>query len=116
MCVEINNSLFALQKPAFSKDDLLPMDLGTFYREFQNPPQLTSLSIDVSAQSMAEDLVRKTLGMINVLVKDSFVHCPVSLHTLSIDHMCILQDSLPEKLAIYEKNIDEFDAFVDTLQ
>ncbi|TSQ58053.1 Autophagy-related protein 13 [Bagarius yarrelli] len=68
-------------KPAFSKDDLLPMDLGTFYREFQNPPQLTSLSIDVSAQSMAEDL-----------------------------------DSLPEKLAMYEKNIDEFDAFVDTLQ
>uniref|UniRef100_A0A8C9U548 Autophagy-related protein 13 n=1 Tax=Scleropages formosus TaxID=113540 RepID=A0A8C9U548_SCLFO len=72
---------FLLQKPAFSKDDLLPMDLGTFYREFQNPPQLSSLSIDVSAQSMAEDL-----------------------------------DSLPEKLAIYEKNIDEFDAFVDTLQ
>ncbi|XP_064192393.1 autophagy-related protein 13 isoform X5 [Anguilla rostrata] len=68
-------------KPAFSKDDLLPMDLGTFYREFQNPPQLASLSIDVSAQSMAEDL-----------------------------------DSLPEKLALYEKNIDEFDAFVDTLQ
>lgn len=27
-----------------------------------------------------------------------------------------LQDSLPEKLAVYEKNIDEFDAFVDTLQ
>ncbi|XP_065145552.1 autophagy-related protein 13 isoform X1 [Paramisgurnus dabryanus] len=68
-------------KPAFSKDDLLPMDLGTFYREFQNPPQLASLSIEVSAQSMAEDL-----------------------------------DSLPGKLAIYEKNIDEFDAFVDTLQ
>ncbi|XP_030650256.1 autophagy-related protein 13 [Chanos chanos] len=68
-------------KPAFSKDDLLPMDLGTFYREFQNPPQLASLSIDVTAQSMAEDL-----------------------------------DSLPEKLAVYEKNIDEFDAFVETLQ
>uniref|UniRef100_A0AAZ3QEN1 Autophagy-related protein 13 n=1 Tax=Oncorhynchus tshawytscha TaxID=74940 RepID=A0AAZ3QEN1_ONCTS len=68
-------------KPAFSKDDLLPMDLGTFYREFQNPPQLTSLTIDVSSQSMAEDL-----------------------------------DALPEKLAVYEKNIDEFDAFVDTLQ
>ncbi|XP_062404535.1 autophagy-related protein 13 isoform X2 [Sardina pilchardus] len=68
-------------KPAFSKDDLLPMDLGTFYREFQNPPQLASLTIDVSAQSMAEDL-----------------------------------DSLPEKLALYEKNIDEFDAFVETLQ
>ncbi|XP_036390752.1 autophagy-related protein 13 isoform X1 [Megalops cyprinoides] len=68
-------------KPAFSKDDLLPMDLGTFYREFQNPPQLASLSIDISSQSMAEDL-----------------------------------DSLPEKLAVYEKNIDEFDAFVDTLQ
>lgn len=59
-----NAVLFALQKPAFSKDDLLPMDLGTFYREFQNPPQLTSLSIDVSAQSMAEDLVRKTSGLI----------------------------------------------------
>uniref|UniRef100_A0A673XLK4 Autophagy-related protein 13 n=1 Tax=Salmo trutta TaxID=8032 RepID=A0A673XLK4_SALTR len=68
-------------KPAFSNDDLLPMDLGTFYREFQNPPQLASLTIDVSSQSMAEDL-----------------------------------DSLPEKLAVYEKNIDEFDAFVDTLQ
>lgn len=26
------------------------------------------------------------------------------------------QDSLPEKLAVYEKNIDEFDAFVDMLQ
>lgn len=68
-------------RPAFSKDDLLPMDLGTFYREFQNPPQLTSLSLNVSSQSMAEDL-----------------------------------DSLPEKLRVYEKNIDEFDAFVDMLQ
>ncbi|CAL8309279.1 unnamed protein product [Merluccius merluccius] len=68
-------------KPAFSKDDLLPMDLGTFYREFQNPPQLASLSLHISTQSMADDL-----------------------------------DSLPEKLAVYEKNIDEFDAFVDMLQ
>ncbi|XP_031226890.1 autophagy-related protein 13 isoform X5 [Mastomys coucha] len=48
-------------KPAFSKDDILPMDLGTFYREFQNPPQLSSLSIDFGAQSMAEDLVWKPL-------------------------------------------------------
>lgn len=68
-------------RPAFSKDDLLPMDLGTFYREFQNPPQLTSLSLHISSQSMADDL-----------------------------------DSLPEKLAVYEKNMDEFDAFVDMLQ
>ncbi|KAK6472962.1 autophagy-related protein 13-like isoform X1 [Huso huso] len=68
-------------KPAFSKDDLLPIDLGTFYREFQNPPQLNSLSFDVSAQSMAEDL-----------------------------------DTLPVKLALYEQKIDEFDAFVETLQ
>lgn len=68
-------------KPAFSKDDILPMDLGTFYREFQNPPQLSSLSIDIGAQSMAEDL-----------------------------------DSLPEKLAAHEKNVREFDAFVETLQ
>ncbi|KAF3822042.1 hypothetical protein GH733_007416 [Mirounga leonina] len=67
-------------KPAFSKDDILPMDLGTFYREFQNPPQLSSLSIDIGAQSMAEDL-----------------------------------DSLPEKLAVHEKNVREFDAFVETL-
>lgn len=37
------------------------MDLGTFYREFQNPPQLSSLSIDIGAQSMAEDLVWKPL-------------------------------------------------------
>lgn len=41
---------------------------------------------------------------------------PVSLQPLSNNNMFILQDSLPEKLAIYEKNIDEFDAFVDTLQ
>lgn len=68
-------------KPAFSKDDILPMDLGTFYREFQNPPQLSSLSIDFGAQSMAEDL-----------------------------------DSLPEKLAVHERNVREFDAFVETLQ
>ncbi|XP_026563570.1 autophagy-related protein 13 isoform X2 [Pseudonaja textilis] len=68
-------------KPAFSKDDIIPMDLGTFYREFQNPPQLSSLSIDIGAQSMAEDL-----------------------------------DSLPEKLAVHERNVKEFDAFVETLQ
>ncbi len=59
----------AKQKPAFSKDDLLPMDLGTFYREFQNPPQLTSLSIDVSAQSMAEDLVRNKLILVTALTE-----------------------------------------------
>uniref|UniRef100_A0A6I8QAM8 Autophagy-related protein 13 n=1 Tax=Xenopus tropicalis TaxID=8364 RepID=A0A6I8QAM8_XENTR len=47
-------------KPAFSKDDL-PMDVGTFYREFQNPPQLSSLSIDIAVQSMAEDLVRTSI-------------------------------------------------------
>ncbi|KAM6893691.1 autophagy-related protein 13 [Xenentodon cancila] len=68
-------------RPAFSKDDLMPMDLGTFYREFQNPPQLASVSLHISSQSMADDL-----------------------------------DSLPEKLRVYEKNIDEFDAFVETLQ
>lgn len=28
----------------------------------------------------------------------------------------LCQDSLPEKLAVYEKNIDEFDAFVEMLQ
>ncbi|XP_077142987.1 autophagy-related protein 13 isoform X15 [Ranitomeya variabilis] len=67
-------------RPAFSKDDL-PMDVGTFYREFQNPPQLSSLSIDIAVQSMAEDL-----------------------------------DSLPEKLAMHEKNMEEFDAFVESLQ
>lgn len=39
------------------------MDLGTFYREFQNPPQLSSLSIDIGAQSMAEDLVWKSLPL-----------------------------------------------------
>lgn len=27
-----------------------------------------------------------------------------------------LQDSLPEKLAVHEKNVKEFDAFVETLQ
>ncbi|XP_069479312.1 autophagy-related protein 13 isoform X2 [Ambystoma mexicanum] len=68
-------------RPAFSKDDIFPMDVGTFYREFQNPPQLSSLSVDIGAQSMAEDL-----------------------------------DSLPEKLAMHEKNMEEFNAFVESLQ
>uniref|UniRef100_A0AAQ5ZP48 Autophagy-related protein 13 n=1 Tax=Amphiprion ocellaris TaxID=80972 RepID=A0AAQ5ZP48_AMPOC len=75
------SDILLMFRPAFSKDDLLPMDLGTFYREFQNPPQLASLSLHISSQSMADDL-----------------------------------DSLPEKLRVYEKNIDEFDAFVDMLQ
>ncbi|XP_073204318.1 autophagy-related protein 13 isoform X5 [Lepidochelys kempii] len=60
-------------KPAFSKDDILPMDLGTFYREFQNPPQLSSLSIDIGAQSMAEDLVWKNGTL--VCVGHTFSQC-----------------------------------------
>ncbi|XP_069075680.1 autophagy-related protein 13-like isoform X5 [Pleurodeles waltl] len=70
-------------RPAFCKDDIFPfpMDVGTFYREFQNPPQLSSLSVDIGAQSMAEDL-----------------------------------DSLPEKLAMHEKKMEEFNAFVESLQ
>ncbi|XP_061422434.1 autophagy-related protein 13 isoform X1 [Lethenteron reissneri] len=68
-------------KPAFSKDDLLPMDLGSFYREFQNPPPLSSFCIESITQSMAEDF-----------------------------------DSLPEKLAEYERSMEEFDSFVETLQ
>ncbi|XP_069595288.1 autophagy-related protein 13 isoform X9 [Ranitomeya imitator] len=80
-------------RPAFSKDDL-PMDVGTFYREFQNPPQLSSLSIDIAVQSMAEDLGRPHQQLITT---DA-------------------QDSLPEKLAMHEKNMEEFDAFVDSLQ
>lgn len=32
-------------------------------------------------------------------------------------HLSLLfQDSLPEKLAVHEKNVKEFDAFVETLQ
>ncbi|XP_073514984.1 autophagy-related protein 13 isoform X8 [Phyllobates terribilis] len=80
-------------RPAFSKDDL-PMDVGTFYREFQNPPQLSSLSIDIAIQSMAEDLGRPHQQLIT---SDA-------------------QDSLPEKLAMHEKNMEEFDAFVESLQ
>ncbi|KAM4017644.1 autophagy-related protein 13 isoform 5-T5 [Anomaloglossus baeobatrachus] len=80
-------------RPAFSKDDL-PMDVGTFYREFQNPPQLSSLSIDIAVQSMAEDLGRPHQQLVTT---DA-------------------QDSLPEKLAMHEKNMEEFDAFVESLQ
>lgn len=80
-------------RPAFSKDDL-PMDVGTFYREFQNPPQLSSLSIDIAVQSMAEDLDRPHQQLVKTAA----------------------QDSLPEKLAMHEKNMEEFDAFVDSLQ
>uniref|UniRef100_A0A8C5QQW1 Autophagy-related protein 13 n=1 Tax=Leptobrachium leishanense TaxID=445787 RepID=A0A8C5QQW1_9ANUR len=67
-------------RPAFTKDDI-GMDVGTFFREFQNPPQLSSLSVDGGARSMAEDL-----------------------------------QSIPEKLAMHERNMQEFDAFVDSLQ
>lgn len=83
------------------------MDLGTFYREFQNPPQLASLTLDISSQSMADDLV--TLF--------AFPQWAIKERLPFLDFVSLrLQDSLPEKLAVYEKNIDEFDAFVDTLQ
>ncbi|EMP26385.1 Autophagy-related protein 13 [Chelonia mydas] len=111
-------------KPAFSKDDILPMDLGTFYREFQNPPQLSSLSIDIGAQSMAEDL-KPAFSKDDILPMDlgtfyrEFQN-PPQLSSLSIDigaqSMAEDLDSLPEKLAVHEKNVKEFDAFVETLQ
>lgn len=87
------------------------MDLGTFYREFQNPPQLASLSLHISSQSMAEDLVRR-LDFLLLRKKGG------EKNTFREVWVCPLcpQDSLPEKLAVYEKNIDEFDAFVDMLQ
>lgn len=40
----------------------------------------------------------------------------LTTHFYSFAFFLVFQDSLPEKLAIYEKNIDEFDAFVETLQ
>lgn len=83
------------------------MDLGTFYREFQNPPQLASLTLDISSQSMADDLVTHIL-LFTISNKSNITKMGLCF--------CRLQDSLPEKLAVYEKNIDEFDAFVDTLQ
>lgn len=45
------------------------MDLGTFYREFQNPPQLASLSLHISSQSMADDLVNTFLFAIVLMAK-----------------------------------------------
>jgi len=90
------------------------MDLGTFYREFQNPPQLASLSLHVSAQSMADDLVtRLFLTVVSKKRSKRAERLPV---TTAISCALVPQDSLPEKLAVYEKNIDEFDAFVDMLQ
>lgn len=113
-CVADSLSLCRPQRPAFSKDDLLPMDLGTFYREFQNPPQLASLSLHISSQSMADDLVRHRL--FSLLLKPVFF-CLVRFRSLlTVIYVFPSQDSLPEKLAVYEKNIDEFDAFVDMLQ
>lgn len=87
------------------------MDLGTFYREFQNPPQLASLSSQTSSQSMANDLV-EIKGFFFYLF---FLVTNISLCIVNSWYNLSLQDSLPEKLAIYEKNIDEFDAFVDML-
>lgn len=48
------------------------MDLGTFYREFQNPPQLSSLSIDIGAQSMAEDLVGNKISVRDIYIYNAF--------------------------------------------
>lgn len=95
------------------------MDLGTFYREFQNPPQLASLSLHISSQSMADDLVNTFLFAIVLTAK---LLVPTELTARKwisvVTWVCVLppQDSLPEKLRVYEKNIDEFDAFVDMLQ
>lgn len=50
------------------------MDLGTFYREFQNPPQLSSLSIDIGAQSMAEDLVWKLHPLQHLILQPPVPH------------------------------------------
>lgn len=93
------------------------MDLGTFYREFQNPPQLASLSLHISSQSMAEDLVIRFLFILIMMFKGKKNNTEV-LQWILVTMICVfcLQDSLPEKLAVYEKNIDEFDAFVDMLQ
>lgn len=92
------------------------MDLGTFYREFQNPPQLASLSLHISSQSMADDLVNLLLVIVvmwKILKKKKNFCIYVGSNG---DLYSLVQDSLPEKLAVYEKNIDEFDAFVDMLQ
>ncbi len=89
------------------------MDLGTFYREFQNPPQLASLSLHISSQSMADDLVTACVVILKLASCLEQNWCMLAVTwTLTF----CLQDSLPEKLAVYEKNIDEFDAFVDMLQ
>ncbi|KAM5137834.1 autophagy-related protein 13 isoform 2-T2 [Mantella aurantiaca] len=114
-------------RPAFSKDDL-PMDVGTFYREFQNPPQLSSLSIDIAVQSMAEDLT----GVRVHAETDSPGDCrsvPGAREAAegtdggdcgACQRLCgdtdVMEDSLPEKLAMHEKNMEEFDAFVESLQ
>lgn len=92
-----------LKKPAFSKDDILPMDLGTFYREFQNPPQLSSLSIDFGAQSMAEDLVWKPLpsqGSSSSLLSSSDSHSCATLLELSFCYSIL---PLPSIFAEREK-------------
>lgn len=91
------------------------MDLGTFYREFQNPPQLTSLSLHISSQSMAEDLVTQTAAISHICKNGTALPAATS-HRYLFFLFGARQDSLPEKLAVYEKNIDEFDAFVDMLQ
>ncbi|PNI46645.1 ATG13 isoform 7, partial [Pan troglodytes] len=44
-------------------------------------------------------------------VEDSQEVCTTSFSTSPPS-----QDSLPEKLAVHEKNVREFDAFVETLQ
>lgn len=55
------------------------MDLGTFYREFQNPPQLASLTLDISSQSMADDLVTSFLlfkmSILKPIAKAGFCFC-----------------------------------------
>lgn len=69
------------------------MDLGTFYREFQNPPQLSSLSIDIGAQSMAEDLV-----------------CEQGMANSAPFHACFLEQDMREDLSNWT-----FDSITNTV-
>lgn len=89
VCSVVDGRCLRPQRPAFSKDDLMPMDLGTFYREFQNPPQLASLSLNASSQSMADDLVRPSRTFSSSDKKDEHANvCVVLFHRTRCRRSC----------------------------
>ncbi|CAH1240984.1 ATG13 [Branchiostoma lanceolatum] len=116
-----------VQKPAFGKCDS-NSDLGTFYKECQNPPQLGTFAdakqpcVTDTLASFTEDLAKYEDNLdefdefVLSLQDDQMV---LTTHAQQDAKQPCINDTLAsftEDLAKYEDNLDEFDEFVLSLQ